>query len=254
VDGVLDLDSCRLHEGWSVYLKRSQDAPPRVYLLGQLRDTCGGLVVNREETQKRPLHMTSRRRHGPAVLELVEGPTRTSGAALPAAELAVAALESLESFEDFYRREYSRLLVLARALVGDLAAEDVAQESMVVAYRDWSRISALSSPAGYVRGICAHKAVSVTRRLLTERRALRRAATRAQAAVQQLPDDTARFWAEVRRLPRRQAQTVALFYALDLPVAEVAATLGCAEGTVKVHLSRARKELASRLGATEEQP
>jgi DNA-directed RNA polymerase specialized sigma24 family protein len=45
-----------------------------------------------------------------------------------------------------------------------------------------------------------------------------------------------------------------LFYALDLPVAEVAATLGCAEGTVKVHLSRARKELASRLGATEEQP
>ena len=51
----------------------------------------------------------------------------------------------------------------------------------------------------------------------------------------------------------RQAQATALFYALDLSVIEVAATLGCAEGTVKVHLSRARAELAARLGTTEEQ-
>jgi RNA polymerase sigma-70 factor (ECF subfamily) len=73
------------------------------------------------------------------------------------------------------------------------------------------------------------------------------------AAVEQLPGDSARFWGEVRRLPRRQAQAVALFYALDLPVTEVAATLGCAEGTVKVHLSRARAELSSRLGTPQEQ-
>ena len=65
--------------------------------------------------------------------------------------------------------------------------------------------------------------------------------------------DGDRFWAEVRRLPRRQAQATALFYALDLPVSEVAATRGCAEGTVKAHLSRARSGLAVRLGTTEEQ-
>ena len=45
-----------------------------------------------------------------------------------------------ETFEDFYRHEYPRLLVLARALAGDLAAEDVAQESMIAAYRQWSQI------------------------------------------------------------------------------------------------------------------
>ena len=110
----------------------------------------------------------------------------------------------------------------------------------------------MDSAVGYVRGICAHKSVSVTRRLMAERRALRKVGSRPVAAVEQLADDSARFWAEVRRLPRRQAQAAALFYALDLPVTEVAATLGCPEGTVKVHLSRARAKLASRLVTTEE--
>jgi RNA polymerase sigma factor (sigma-70 family) len=159
---------------------------------------------------------------------------------------------TLESFEDFYRRELPRLVVLARALTGDLVAEDVAQESMLVAYRQWSRISALASPAGYVRGICAHKSVSLVRRHLSERRALHRLASRLTSIVDPLAGDSERFWAEVRRLPRRQAQVTALFYVLDLPVSEVATTLGCAEGTVKVHLSRARAELATRLGTTED--
>jgi RNA polymerase sigma-70 factor, ECF subfamily len=191
----------------------------------------------------------SPRKRGREVLELVEERARTAQGIAGAGGTGSA----VESFEDFYRREFPRQLLLARALAGDLAAEDVAQESMVVAYRNWSRISGLSSPVGYVRRICAHKAVSVARRVLAERRALRRVASRPVAVVEQLPDDSARFWAEVRRLPRRQAQSVALFYALDLPIAEVAETLGCAEGTVKVHLSRARTELSSRLGTGEEQ-
>ncbi|MFZ2016770.1 MAG: sigma factor-like helix-turn-helix DNA-binding protein [Nocardioides sp.] len=67
-----------------------------------------------------------------------------------------------------------------------------------------------------------------------------------------LPADSERFWTEVRRLPRRQAQAAALYYALELSVADVAATLGCAEGTVKSHLSRARQELARRLDLSED--
>jgi RNA polymerase sigma-70 factor, ECF subfamily len=175
------------------------------------------------------------------VLELVEEPTSASDEIRDEGPKAA----TVESFEEFYRREHPRLLVLARALAGDLAAEDVAQESMLVTYRHWSRIASLDNPAGYVRGICTHKAVSVARRLMAERRALRRMESRPVAVVEQVPDDSARFWAEVRRLPRRQAQAVALYYALDLPVTEVAATLGCAEGTVKAHLSHARAELAS---------
>jgi RNA polymerase sigma-70 factor, ECF subfamily len=181
------------------------------------------------------------------VIELVEETSR------PDARAVAPVPAETESFEDFYRRELPRLLVLARALAGDLAAEDVAQESMLVAYRQWSRIVNLASPTGYVRGICAHKAVSLVRRRLAEHRAVRRLASRPVSTAEPLATDGDRFWSEVRRLPRRQAQVTALFYALDLPVAEVATTLGCAEGTVKVHLSRARSELATRLGTTEEQ-
>jgi RNA polymerase sigma-70 factor (ECF subfamily) len=158
----------------------------------------------------------------------------------------------LESFEEFYRREQPRLLVLARALAGDLAAEDVAQESMVLAYRQWPRISSLANPVGYVRRVCANKAVSLVRRRVSERRAMLRLASRSVSSIEPMTGDREQFWSEVRRLPRRQAQVTALHYALDLPVSEVAATLGCAEGTVKVHLSRARSELAVRLAATEE--
>ena len=55
------------------------------------------------------------------------------------------------------------------------------------------------------------------------------------------------FWSEVRRLPRRQAQVVALFYGYDMSVADVAATLEIATGTAKTHLHRGRQTLATRL-------
>ena len=40
---------------------------------------------------------------------------------------------------------------------------------------------------------------------------------------------------------------IALHYIYDLGVAQIAATLGCAEGTVKVHLSRGRAALSERI-------
>jgi RNA polymerase sigma-70 factor (ECF subfamily) len=188
------------------------------------------------------------RKRAPAVLELVDEPP--SPGAGPGTERSPSRL--IEPFEVFYRREYPRLLVLSRALAGAAAAEDVAQETMVVAYRRWSHIARLDSPAGYVRGICLHKGRSVARRLIVERKALQRYAVRPSARCEALEPDSERYWAEVRRLPHRQAQATVLFYALDLPVADIATTLGCAEGTVKAHLSRARATLADRLGHTEE--
>jgi DNA-directed RNA polymerase specialized sigma24 family protein len=40
----------------------------------------------------------------------------------------------------------------------------------------------------------------------------------------------------------------------DLEVADIAETMGCSVGTVKVHLSRARATLATRLAVAEEDP
>jgi RNA polymerase sigma-70 factor (ECF subfamily) len=156
-----------------------------------------------------------------------------------------------EPFDTFYRREFPRLLDLARALVGPTLAEDLAQEAMLVAYRRWDSICDIGSPTGYVRGICVHKAASLVRRRVLERRVLGRLASRPAPVVDVLSDESERFWDAVRQLPRRQAQTVALRYALELPVAEIAEVLDCAEGTVKAQLHRARQALASSLALGE---
>lgn len=48
-------------------------------------------------------------------------------------------------------------------------------------------------------------------------------------------------------LGERQRQVVALHYGLDLPIAEIAAQLGIAEGTVKATLHKSRRLLAAEL-------
>lgn len=178
-------------------------------------------------------------------LELVDHPVARL-------EAAATRYSAADDFDAFYRREFPGLLVLARVLAGSQVAEDVAQETMLVAYRRWDEVCSYASPVGWLRGVCMHKAVSVVRRRSLEQRLLRQlgsfrlAPTDAGAA-----DDM--FWALVRLLPRRQAQAVALHYVLDLGVAEIADIMGCAEGTVKMHLSRARAALATALAVAEEE-
>jgi RNA polymerase sigma-70 factor (ECF subfamily) len=48
----------------------------------------------------------------------------------------------------------------------------------------------------------------------------------------------------IRRLPRRQRQVVVLHYLADLSVAEVGQVLGLEPGTIKAHLSAARRRLS----------
>ena len=57
--------------------------------------------------------------------------------------------------------------------------------------------------------------------------------------------------AALRALPAHQREVLALYYLADLPVAEVADTLGCAVGTVKSRLTRGREALAETLGPWE---
>jgi RNA polymerase sigma factor (sigma-70 family) len=160
-----------------------------------------------------------------------------------------------QRFEDVYLREFPRVFALAYALSGSRwAAEDVAQDAFVVAHRQWGRVGGYDDPGAWVRRVAANLAVSAVRRRLVEARALvRLAAHRQEQPYAALPGEDGDFWRVVRRLPRRQAQAVALVALGDLSTAEVAATLGCSQRTAQVHLQKARATLIQRLGLPAEE-
>jgi RNA polymerase sigma factor (sigma-70 family) len=159
----------------------------------------------------------------------------------------------VESFDAFYAREYRSLVAMALALTGSRShAEDVAQEAMLIAYRRWDDVSRLDMPVAWVRRVCANTATSLVRRRIVEARAVLRLRARPVAVAELDETDTA-FWAEVRRLPRRQAQCVALRYVYGCSVAEIAGILACADGTVKSQLWHARGRLAARLGESNDE-
>jgi RNA polymerase sigma-70 factor (ECF subfamily) len=91
--------------------------------------------------------------------------------------------------------------------------------------------------------VVANLAVSYGRRRAAEGRALVRLAGRARSSVDDLEPVDAAFWRTVRSLPRRQAQTVALFYLEDRAAEEIAEILHCSVSTVRVHLHRGRVTL-----------
>jgi RNA polymerase sigma factor (sigma-70 family) len=172
--------------------------------------------------------------------------------AQPRRDIAFDATAAVDSFEAFYARELPALVAFAAVLSGSAAAEDIAQEAMLAAYRRWESVRKLDVPAAWVRRVCANRAISVLRRRAVETRGLLRLGSRPDATDSPAMVN-ADFWAEVRRLPRRQKQVIALHYIYDMAVSEIAETIGCAEGTVKVHLSRARATLAQRMSAPQEE-
>jgi DNA-directed RNA polymerase specialized sigma24 family protein len=65
---------------------------------------------------------------------------------------AVADVEIPGSLDAFYRSEFPRIVNIAYALSGGrLAAEDLAQDAMIAAHRQWNRVGALDKPGAWTR-------------------------------------------------------------------------------------------------------
>ena len=163
-------------------------------------------------------------------------------------------VQIIASFEDLYLKEYQAVVGLAYALSGDRwLAEDLAQEAFLAAHRNWPRVSSYDQPGAWVRRVVANLSASAFRRRKVEAKALLRLGIGERHRLPELPPDDTEFWDAVRSLPRRQSQVVALYYLEDLPVAEIAAILDMASGTVKKHLFDGRRELAQRLHIEEDE-
>jgi RNA polymerase sigma-70 factor, ECF subfamily len=157
---------------------------------------------------------------------------------------------SSEPFEAFYLREYPQVVGLLHGLLGSrLVAEELAQETFLVAYRDWDRISGLDNPRAWVRKVAINQRGSFLRAYLRQQTREHDTTVRYEDDRIKLADDHAEVWQAVRTLPPLQAQVIALHYYEDYSVAQVAAALGKAPGTVKAQLHHGRRKLARLLGA-----
>jgi RNA polymerase sigma-70 factor, ECF subfamily len=159
--------------------------------------------------------------------------------------MMVQAPDATTAYERFYGEELPRLVPMLHAFAGDRGrAEDLAQEALSRAHREWATVSAYDRPGAWVRRVALNLASNAARRNRREERALRRVRS---VDTFELPAADLHLWALVRQLPDQQRAAVVLHYVEDRSVAEVAEVLEISEGTVKTHLSRARAALAVRL-------
>jgi RNA polymerase sigma-70 factor (ECF subfamily) len=151
-------------------------------------------------------------------------------------------------YVDFFVIALPRAVAAARRITGDLAAaEDAASEALARAYLRWPSLRTLPYRDAWVLRVATNEAIGTVRKHARRERILRR-----QPARPPVTDDPVetRAWVvdQLRRLPTRQREVVALRYYADLSTSEVASTLGLSEGTVKSHLHRALQTLRERLG------
>jgi RNA polymerase sigma-70 factor (sigma-E family) len=157
------------------------------------------------------------------------------------------------TFEELAAAGWPALYRYAYLLAGNHAdAEDLAQQTLLKAYRSWSRVTASDSPPAYLRRM-------LTNTYLSERRPKKRRLELLTDAPpepghQQLTgaqvtraEERLTLWPHVKSLPPRQRAVVVLRYYEDLSEQEIAETLGCSRGNVKSTAHHALKALRAAL-------
>jgi RNA polymerase sigma-70 factor (ECF subfamily) len=148
-----------------------------------------------------------------------------------------------QEFRAAYEHLYPLAFRVAYRFAGDRQeAEDAAQEALARAFQRWTRLRGQPWIAGWV--------LTTTLNLLRRRRPVDLPNPEREIPPVDI-ESSLDLWAAVRRLPKRQAQAIALHYLADLPIADVATVMGCREGTAKAHLDRARKRLAASIEPTQ---
>jgi RNA polymerase sigma-70 factor (sigma-E family) len=142
-------------------------------------------------------------------------------------------------FSTFVRTHSTALLRSAYLLTGNLAAaEDLVQDTFARLYPRWSRVTAADVPLAYVRR-------SVTNNFLNGRRRAGHEVLFADPPERGYDRDPAVLLGDrdlvrglLADLPPKQRAVLVLRFYLDLSDAEIAAELGCRQGTVRSIVSR----------------
>jgi RNA polymerase sigma-70 factor (ECF subfamily) len=147
---------------------------------------------------------------------------------------------------EVYAGCFQRLVVQLYAVTGDLnEAQEAVQEAFIRAMAAPARFAGLENHEAWLRRVAVNVARTRHRRARTLRVLLGRVGP--PPVVADPSPDHVTLMAALRRLPRGQRDALALHYLVDLPLGEVAETLGVTVGTVKSRLSRGRRALADLL-------
>jgi RNA polymerase sigma-70 factor (sigma-E family) len=152
------------------------------------------------------------------------------------------------TFEEYAAGAWPALYRFAYLLAGNHAdAEDLAQQTLMKAFRSWSKVVGADSPTAYLRR-------TLTNTYLSQRKPKAR---RAEVLMGDPPDSLVAprgpeeqmvLWPHVKSLPPRQRAVVVLRYYEDLSERQIADALGCSTGNVKSTAHRALQALRTALG------
>ena len=157
--------------------------------------------------------------------------------------------ESEDPIQCCFDASYRRLVGQLYGVCGDLSeAEDVVAEAFARAVSRRRTFERLDNPEAWLRTVAVNLARSRYRRRKVGERLIGRTQVAQSSHRPDLSADRMALVAALRALPDHQRETLALHYFADLPVADVAETLGVPVGTVKARLSRGRAALAAALG------
>jgi RNA polymerase sigma-70 factor (sigma-E family) len=145
-----------------------------------------------------------------------------------------------ECFDSLWAVSYQ----VAFKILGDREeAADVAQDALLKTAVRWGRVH--TYPVAFAARVAGHRAIDLRRRSIRK------------PDVGPIPpadhttvEERNELVTALRRLSRRQQQVVVLRYLADLSEADTARALGCSEGTVKQHSSRALAALRATLATT----
>jgi RNA polymerase sigma-70 factor (ECF subfamily) len=166
------------------------------------------------------------------------------------------ALGDRDAFALLYRRHHAMLYRFARLMTGSTcAAEDIVQEVFLVVMRDAGRYDpSRAALPSYLYGVARHQ----TRRRLARDRQFIAFDDCPNEAAQHVVDDGVEATLERRHalqrlrrailsLPRRHREVIVLCDLQDVSYHDAAVALGCAIGTIRSRLHRARHLLERKM-------
>jgi RNA polymerase sigma-70 factor (sigma-E family) len=152
-----------------------------------------------------------------------------------------------DSFSEYVTARGTALLRFAYVLCGDRhLAEDLVQDVLARMHRRWRQVEATEAPDAYIRKSIVNEYLSWRRRLsnrelvFSELPEPRRSSGPDTAAETVARDE---MWRLLATLPRTQRVVLTLRFYEDMSFDEIAAVLGSASSTVRVHASRGMAKL-----------